>query len=181
MLPHCNQIMLNVLNNFFSAIFYFPVRPWSFDSWNGISTIELRKAAVGKQNWPKILKFHIFPSIKDRCHTWSPKTFCSIFFLTRPSFKNLRGVFLTKGKKNTPRIFDTSCINKFWWNLAWCIAPTLKTIRSTEKYNPWLKDNRPHLCNYPHMPTDYGHTDKHLNTLQNRGPNIDRCVPEIWL
>ncbi len=31
----------------------------------------------------------------------------------------------TSCQKNAPQIFDTSRMNKFWWNLASCIAPTL--------------------------------------------------------
>ena len=61
-----------------------------------------------------------------------------------------------------------------------CIGLTLK-----------LKADRPHLRNYPHVPTDYRHTDKHLRlviwlcfadrcTRQSGAPNIDSCVPVIW-
>ena len=28
-----------------------------------------------------------------------------------------------------------------------------------------LKADRPHLCNYQHMPTNYRHTDKHLRLV----------------
>ncbi len=83
--------------------------------------------------------------LKDTCYTWRQKT--AVFyilldiFMMRPSFKNLRSVFwqtltplfpsVEKLSKNAPRIFDTSCINKFWWNLASCIAGILNqnTIR----------------------------------------------------
>ncbi len=54
-----------------------------------------------------------------------------------------------------------------------------------------LKADRPHPRDYPHTPTDYRHTDKHLRlvmtpialcfTLQSRALNIDRWAPEIWL
>ncbi len=32
-------------------------------------------------------------------------------------------------------------------------------------YHKWLKAYRQHLCNYPHTPTDYRHTDKHLRLV----------------
>ncbi len=51
-----------------------------------------------------------------------------------------------------------------------------------------LNADRPHPRNYPHTPTDYRHTDKHLRLLmppiapnctrQSRAPNIDHCAPE---
>ncbi len=52
-----------------------------------------------------------------------------------------------------------------------------------------LKADQQHLCDYPHLPTDYRHTDKHLKlvmalialccTRQSRATNIDRCMQEI--
>ena len=51
-----------------------------------------------------------------------------------------------------------------------------------------LKADRPHPRNFPHMPTGYRPTDKHLRlvmtpialycTRQSRAPNIDRCALE---
>ncbi len=41
-------------------------------------------------------------------------------------------------QKNAPRIFDTSCINKFWWNLVSCIARILKRVVSN-KQNYFLR------------------------------------------
>ncbi len=41
-----------------------------------------------------------------------------------------------------------------------------------------LKTDRPHPCDYPHMPTNYRHTDKHLRLVMTLiAPNIDRCAP----
>ncbi len=52
-----------------------------------------------------------------------------------------------------------------------------------------LKADRRHPRDYPHMPTDNRHTDKHLRlvmtpiavccTRQSRDPSIDHCTPEI--
>ncbi len=46
------------------------------------------------------------------------------------------------------------------------------------------------MRHYPHMPTDYRHTDKQLRlvmtlfalycTRHSRAPNFDHCAPEIW-
>ena len=44
----------------------------------------------------------------------------------------------TRCQKNAPRIFDTSFIDKFWWNLASCIAPTLKLMKSFKQSKDWL-------------------------------------------
>ena len=51
-----------------------------------------------------------------------------------------------------------------------------------------LKADRQHPHDYPHMPTNYKHADKHLRlvmilialccTQQSRAPNIDQCTPE---
>ena len=54
----------------------------------------------------------------------------------------------------------------------------------------WLKADWLHPHNYPHTPTHYRHTNKHLRlvmapialncTRQSRAPNIDRFAPENW-
>ena len=58
-------------------------------------------------------------------------------------------------------------------------------------FHPKLKADQPHPRDYPHTPTNYRHTDKHLRlvmtpialycTRQSRAPNIDRCAPEVDL
>ncbi len=42
-------------------------------------------------------------------------------------------------QKNAPRIFDMSCINKFWWHLASCIACILNIPMITNKNRGRLK------------------------------------------
>ncbi len=119
---------VNWLNNFLLCHILLPCKAmviwfleWQFDQW-------AEKSCGGLKNWPKILKFHIFPSI---------------------------------------------------W-----------TIRSTEKYNPRLKADRPHSRNYLHTSTDYRHTAKHGRLImgvvalccnwKSRAPNINRYAPKIW-
>ncbi len=64
------------------------------------TTKSLNLTLLFGRKWSTLTWFSYFtPSIKDRCYTWSAKTavFYILFdiFLTRPSFKNPSGVFLT--------------------------------------------------------------------------------------
>ncbi len=58
---------------------------------------------------------------------------------TRVHFSTLTSLFSSMDRlsKNAPQIFYTSCINKFRWNLASCIAPILKTLQSCKKQEPY--------------------------------------------
>ncbi len=87
-------------------------------------------------------------------------------------------------------------VSKSWKNEKWNlhnISTKEQVFRKvhimTEKHNKArLKADRPHPRNYPHTPTNYRHTDKHLTlvmtpnalccTRQSRTRNIDRCAPE---
>ncbi len=58
-------------------------------------------------------------------------------FATRVHFSTLTSVFhlWTSSQKNAPQIFYMSCINKFRWNLASCIAPILNSYNSAIEFN----------------------------------------------
>ncbi len=45
------------------------------------------------------------------------------------------------------------------------VATEKKKERKSKYLLIKLKAGRPHLCNYPHTPTDYRHTDKHIRLV----------------
>ena len=82
---------------------------WNFNNILSWQLIFLNEMVLTMEYHPQTTGTCLFihlPSrqLKDRCHTWSPKTAVFyILFNTRPSSKNMRGVFFfTKGPERSP-------------------------------------------------------------------------------